>query len=103
MLGQHALRVPVSSIKSMVGHALAAANALEMVATVLALGEGVLPPTINHDTPGPGCDLDYVPNEARAADLAVAASLSSGFGGIHSTIVLGGPRAAGSSTGDGHA
>lgn len=91
VLGQHAAHVPVSSIKSMVGHALAAANALEMVASVLALGEGVLPPTINHVTPGAGCDLDYVPNEARAARFDVAASLSSGFGGIHSTIVLSSP------------
>lgn len=93
VLGEHAYRVPVSSIKSMVGHALAAANALEFVATVLAIGEGVLPPTINHATAGPGCDLDYVPNVARDARIDIAASLSSGFGGIHSTVVVGGPDA----------
>lgn len=92
----------MSSIKSMLGHALAAANALEMVASVLALRDSVLPPTINHVAPGPGCDLDYVPNEARAHTFDIAASLSSGFGGIHSTIVLGGPQTAQSSKEDHH-
>jgi 3-oxoacyl-(acyl-carrier-protein) synthase len=99
VLGAHAYRTPVSSIKSMVGHALAAANALELVACVLALEEGVIPPTINHDAPGDSCDLDYVPNEARAERTKVIASLSSGFGGIHSTVVLGSPRATGSGEG----
>lgn len=93
VLGEHAYRAPVSSIKSMVGHALAAANALEFVASVLAIGEGALPPTINHVAPGAGCDLDYVVNEARDARVDIAASLSSGFGGIHSTVVVGGPHA----------
>lgn len=89
VLGEHAFRAPVSSIKSMVGHALAAANALEFAACVLSLQEGLLPPTVNHVEPGPGCDLDYVPNTAREADVRTAASLSSGFGGIHSTVVMG--------------
>ncbi|MFI0409348.1 beta-ketoacyl-[acyl-carrier-protein] synthase family protein [Actinomadura sp. 3N508] len=92
-LGEHAYRVPVSSIKSMVGHALAAANSLEFVACVLGLEEGVIPPTINHHSPGEGCDLDYVPNDARDERVGVMASLSSGFGGIHSTVVLGSPDA----------
>jgi 3-oxoacyl-(acyl-carrier-protein) synthase len=91
-LGAHAYETPVSSIKSMLGHALAAANALEFVASTLALRDGVLPPTINHARPGDGCDLDYVPNEAREAPVDVIASLSSGFGGIHSTVVLGRPN-----------
>lgn len=90
-LGAHAANTPVSSIKSMVGHALAAANALEFVATVLALEARTLPPTINHDEPGPGCSLDYVPNEAREHVFDTAASLSSGFGGIHSTVLIGCP------------
>jgi 3-oxoacyl-(acyl-carrier-protein) synthase len=88
-LGAHATATPISSIKSMVGHALAAANALEFVASTLVLRDGVVPPTINHVSPSPGCDLDYVPNEAREQRVDVVASLSSGFGGIHSTVVLG--------------
>lgn len=88
-LGRHAAGTPVSSIKSMLGHALAAANALEFVASTLALRDNMLPPTINHAAPGPGCDLDYVPNVAREQEVDVVASLSSGFGGIHSTVVLG--------------
>jgi minimal PKS ketosynthase (KS/KS alpha) len=89
VLGDRAYETPVSSIKSMVGHALAAANALEFVGSVLALGERVLPPTINHAAPGESCDLDYVPNEARETRFDTVASLSSGFGGIHSTVILG--------------
>lgn len=91
VLGPHAEGTPVSSIKSMLGHALAAANALEFVASTLAIRDGVVPPTINHVSPGPGCDLDYVPNTARDHQVDVVASLSSGFGGIHSTVVLGRP------------
>ncbi|MFJ9843679.1 beta-ketoacyl-[acyl-carrier-protein] synthase family protein [Kitasatospora sp. NPDC101155] len=89
VLGEQAYRTPVSSIKSMVGHALAAANALEFVACVLALNEHRLPPTVNHVEPGEHCDLDYIPNTAREATVDAIASLSSGFGGIHSTVVLG--------------
>ncbi|GAB3213431.1 beta-ketoacyl-[acyl-carrier-protein] synthase family protein [Marinactinospora thermotolerans] len=89
VLGAHARTTPVSSTKSMVGHALAAANALEFVASALALRDGVLPPTINLFEADRYCDLDYVPNTAREADPGVIASLSSGFGGIHSTVVLG--------------
>jgi 3-oxoacyl-(acyl-carrier-protein) synthase len=88
VLGDHAIRTPVSSIKSMIGHALAAANAIEAVASVLSIEGGVLPPTINLEEPDRGCDLDYVPKEAREARVDVVASLSSGFGGIHSTLVL---------------
>jgi 3-oxoacyl-(acyl-carrier-protein) synthase len=89
VLGEHARATPVSSIKSMLGHALAAANALEFAASVLALEAQTLPPTINHCEPGEGCDLDYVPQTAREARVEAVASLSSGFGGIHSTVVLG--------------
>ena len=90
VLGDHAARTPVSSIKSTLGHALAAANAIEAVASVLSIEAGVLPPTINLDEPDEVCDLDYVPNEAREARVNALASPSSGFGGLHSTLVLSG-------------
>ncbi|MGW4114681.1 beta-ketoacyl-[acyl-carrier-protein] synthase family protein [Actinosynnema sp. NPDC004786] len=87
-LGAHAYRTPVSSIKSMVGHSLGAIGAIELVACVLALGEGVVPPTANLDTPDPECDLDYVPHTARERDLRAVLSLGSGFGGFQSAVVL---------------
>ncbi|MEW9532359.1 beta-ketoacyl synthase [Microbispora sp. NPDC049125] len=89
VLGPRAYEVPVSSIKSMCGHALAAANALEFVASTLVLNDRMVPPTINHVSPGEHCDLDYVPNVARPATVDAVASLSSGFGGIHSTVIIG--------------
>ena len=86
--GDHADRIPVSSIKSMTGHLIAAAGATELITCVLAMRDGVIPPTINYEFPDPECDLDYVPNEARAADLSVVASNSFGFGGQNITLVL---------------
>jgi 3-oxoacyl-[acyl-carrier-protein] synthase II len=74
-------RVPVSSCKSMIGHTLGAAGAIEAAATVLAVREGVLPPTINHEIPDPACDLDVVPNQARPAAIEAALSNAFGFGG----------------------
>lgn len=88
VLKDSAAGTPVSSIKSTIGHALAAANAIEAVASVLAIKEGVLPPTMNLEDPDEACDLDYVPGEARETHVGALASLSSGFGGIHSTLVL---------------
>ncbi len=83
-----ARRVPVSSTKGATGHCLGAAGAVEAVFTVLAVNRGVLPPTINYETPDAECDLDYIPNEARQADVRVAVSNSFGFGGHNACIVL---------------
>ncbi len=86
--GEQAYRVPISSTKSMIGHCLAAAGAIEAIATICALREGLIPPTINHETPDPECDLDYVPNAARKARVDVAMSNSFGFGGQNDTIIV---------------
>jgi 3-oxoacyl-[acyl-carrier-protein] synthase II len=88
-LGEHIARsVPVSSTKGATGHTLGASGAVEAIFCTLAIHEGVLPPTINYEKPDPECDLDYVPNEARRADVGVAVSNSSGFGGHNASIVL---------------
>ncbi len=86
--GDYAKDVAVSSTKSMTGHLLGAAGGVEALFTVLALYNNVLPPTINYDTPDPNCDLDYVPNEARDAQVNVALSNSFGFGGTNGTVVF---------------
>jgi 3-oxoacyl-[acyl-carrier-protein] synthase II len=86
--GEHAYKLAISSTKSMTGHLLGAAGAVEAIACVRALTDGILPPTINHDTPGEGCDLDYVPNEARHVQVEYAMSNSLGFGGHNASIVL---------------
>ncbi len=88
VLGERARDVPVSSIKAATSHTMAAAGALEAIATVRALGEGILPPTINYQTPDPQCDLDYVPNLAREANVKIALSNSSGIGGNNACLVL---------------
>jgi 3-oxoacyl-[acyl-carrier-protein] synthase II len=87
-LGEHAYRVPVSSTKSMIGHALGAAGALETVAAVKTIETGIIHPTINYETPDPACDLDYVPNTARRADVRVVLKNSFGFGGQNACLVL---------------
>ncbi|MCG0313709.1 MAG: beta-ketoacyl-[acyl-carrier-protein] synthase II, partial [Calditerricola sp.] len=86
--GEHAYKLAISSTKSMTGHMLGAAGAVEAIATALALRDQILPPTINYETPDPACDLDYVPNEARRAPVRVALSNSFGFGGHNATIAL---------------
>jgi minimal PKS ketosynthase (KS/KS alpha) len=87
-LGAHAYEVPMSSIKSMVGHSLGAIGAIEVVACVLALVHQVVPPTANYETPDPECDLDYVPRTARPLKLRNVLSVGSGFGGFQSAVVL---------------
>ena len=90
--GDAAYRVPISSTKSMTGHLLGAAGALEAALSIMALNEGILPPTINLTTPDPDCDLDYVPNEARRADIEHVMSNSMGFGGHNVSLIVSRPR-----------
>ncbi|MGW1766292.1 beta-ketoacyl-[acyl-carrier-protein] synthase family protein [Streptomyces sp. NPDC002073] len=87
-LGAHAYKVPMSSIKSMVGHSLGAIGAIELVACTLALTHQVAPPTANYETPDPECDLDYVPRTARPLKLRTVLSVGSGFGGFQSAVVM---------------
>ena len=86
VFGNHAKQLAVSATKSMIGHALGAAGALEMVATVLSLRESVVTPTINYLGPDPECDLDYVPNEARQMKIETGISNSFAFGGLNAVL-----------------
>jgi 3-oxoacyl-[acyl-carrier-protein] synthase II len=85
---ENARKTPVSSTKGATGHCLGAAGAVEALFSILAVNRGALPPTINYDEPDPECDLDYIPNEAREADVRTAVSNSFGFGGHNATIVI---------------
>lgn len=87
-LGEHAWKTPVSSIKSMMGHLIAAAGAVEAITCLLAIRDGVLPPTINYETPDPDCDLDYIPNQPREKKIKAALSNSFGFGGQNVALIL---------------
>jgi len=88
VFGDHARKLAVSSTKSMTGHLLGAAGGIEAIATAFAIHHGILPPTINYETPDPDCDLDYVPNQARKQDVEIALSNAFGFGGTNATLVL---------------
>jgi 3-oxoacyl-[acyl-carrier-protein] synthase II len=88
LFGEHAARIAVSSTKSMTGHTLGAAGAIESVFTVLAIEREMLPPTINYESPDPSCDLDYVPNRPRPARIRLALNNSFGFGGTNATLAF---------------
>ena len=87
--GDHAYRIAVSSTKSVTGHCFGAAGAVEALMCVLAIHQGVIPPTMNYETPDPECDLDYVPNEARRVHVDVALSNAMGLGGHNGCVLLG--------------
>ena len=86
--GPHAYKVPVSSSKSMLGHLIAAAGVAELITCVMTIRRGVLPPTINYETPDPNCDLDYVPNTARERRVDHVLSNSFGFGGQNVSLIV---------------
>jgi 3-oxoacyl-[acyl-carrier-protein] synthase II len=88
LFGEHAHKLAVSSTKSMLGHLLGAAGGVEAIVTVLALHHGILPPTINYEVPDPECDLDYIPNTSRKAQVEVAISNGFGFGGTNATLAF---------------
>jgi len=91
--GDLAYDIPVSSTKSMTGHLLGAAGAIESIACLLAIRDGVIPPTTNYETPDEECDLDYVPNEARSVPIKTAMTNSFGFGGHNVSLIFGAPPA----------
>jgi 3-oxoacyl-(acyl-carrier-protein) synthase len=88
VFGEHAYRLPISSTKSMHGHAMGASGAMEIASSLLALNEGVIPPTINLQSPDPACDLDYVPNTPRSARVPLFLSNSFGFGGMNGVVAV---------------
>ena len=90
VFGEDAYRIPISSTKSMVGHLLGAAGAIEAIASIQTINTGIIHPTINYQTPDPECDLDYVPNQARTAQVTTCLSNSLGFGGHNSSLIFGG-------------
>jgi 3-oxoacyl-[acyl-carrier-protein] synthase II len=88
VFGEGAYQVPISSSKSMLGHLIAAAGAVELIISIMALRNGVLPPTINYETPDPDCDLDYIPNVAREKKVHHVLSNSFGFGGQNISLIV---------------
>jgi 3-oxoacyl-[acyl-carrier-protein] synthase II len=89
VFGEHAKTVSISSTKSQLGHLLGASGGVELILSLLAMRDGVIPPTINYETPDPACDLDYTPNQARPRNISVAMSNSFGFGGHNGSLIVG--------------
>ena len=89
IFGDHAKKVSISSTKSQIGHLLGASGGVELIFTILALRDSIIPPTINLDTPDPECDLDYTPNRPASGELKAAMSNSFGFGGHNASLVVG--------------
>jgi len=85
---EHAYKIPISSTKSMTGHLLGGAGAVEAIFSIMTINTGIIPPTINYENPDPECDLDYVPNKARKADIKIVLSNSFGFGGTNASLVF---------------
>jgi len=88
VFGKQAYRVPISSTKSITGHLLGAAGGVEAIAVLLATEKGIIHPTLNYEFPDPECDLDYVPNQARQKEVRLGLSISAGFGGVNSAILI---------------
>ncbi len=88
VFGKYAYNIPISSTKSITGHMMGAAGGVELIAVILAIERGIIHPTVNYEFPDPECDLDYVPNEARRKDVRIGLSISAGFGGVNSSILI---------------
>jgi len=88
VFGKQAYHIPISSTKSITGHLMGAAGGVEAISILLALEKGIIHPTLNYEFPDPECDLDYVPNEAREKEVRIALSISAGFGGVNSAILI---------------
>jgi len=88
VFGTRAYHIPISSTKSITGHLMGAAGGVEVIATLLAIGRDIIHPTCNYEFPDPDCDLDYVPNKAREKSVNLGLSISAGFGGVNSTILI---------------
>ncbi len=89
VFGERSQQIPISSNKSMMGHMWAGAGVAEAIFSLLTINHGIIPPTINYETPDPECDLDYVPNVARRAEVKIVLSNSFGFGSTNATLILG--------------
>jgi 3-oxoacyl-[acyl-carrier-protein] synthase II len=88
VFGKQAYHIPISSTKSITGHLLGAAGGVEAISVLLAIEKGIIHPTLNYEFPDPECDLDYVPNQARKKEVRLGLSISAGFGGVNSAILI---------------
>jgi 3-oxoacyl-[acyl-carrier-protein] synthase II len=88
VFGKKAYEIPISSTKSITGHLMGAAGGVEAIATLLTIERGIIHPTLNYEFPDPECDLDYVPNETRKKEVRIGLSISAGFGGVNSTLLI---------------